>query len=296
MEKMSSIGFSVLAFARPDGLLACIQSIKRYAPGIPIVVSIDRFLGDDENLSVKNLETIEVASRLLERGEIVEFFVSDFNLKTKAAWFWAMKNSFNHFDYSIYFEDDLRLVSQPISFLEGYLSTATSSDKASIATLYSSRIHAKDNGTKDFTSWPELWGVVMSEHLLLDFENFCTIAQSRDSIQGRITDWADSNLSPLGRAFKPKFQRFWTWKFHKAFLSDTAWDTLLHYFIWYREILVMIPKGELIRDTGVDVTSVSKLKIAQKVKGCVNPFPFLLFKQKNCWICKLRKELLTILA
>jgi hypothetical protein len=292
----SRIGFSVLAFARPEGLLSCVQSIREYAPSIPIVVSIDRFLGDDKYLALKNHETVEVASRLLEGGEIAGFFYSDSSLKTKAAWFWSMKNSFTYFDHSIYFEDDLRLVSTPINYLENYLSATEHGHQAFVATLFSTRIHTKGDRTSDFSVWPELWGTILSEKIFLDFQNFCNATHSEDSIRESLARWGGSNLSPLGKAFKAKFFRFWAWKFQKAFLSTTAWDTLLHYFIWNQGIPIMIPRSELIQDTGVDFTSVSKVKIVKEVRNCRYPFRISLSKKRECCGCKMRKEFATISA
>jgi len=296
MQKKSKIGFSVLAFARPEGLLSCIQSIKRLAPSIPIVVSIDRFLGDDKYLAIKNLETVEVASNLLKSGEITGLFVSDSNLKTKAAWFWSMKNSFNYFEHSIYFEDDLRVVSRPDDYLEKYLSAMANSNQAFIATLYSSRIHTKGDWTSDISVWPELWGPILSEEIFLNFQNFCETPHSEDSIKDSIERWSVRNLSPFGKVFRAKFHRFWTWKFQKAFLSNTAWDTSLHYFIWNQDIPVMIPKGELVQDTGVDITSVSKVKVVKEVRNCKYPLGLSLSKQRECLYCKIRREFSTISA
>ena len=295
-HKKSKIGFSILAFARPEGLLMCVQSIERYAPGIPIVISIDTFLGDDEYLTLKNLETIEVATKLLKEGKIVGLFVSSSNLKTKRAWVWSMENSFTYFEHSIYFEDDLRLLSRPNDYLESYLSPMAKGDRNFIATLYSSRVHTKGNWTSGFSVWPELWGVIMSEEIFTQFQNFSDASHSEDSIKVSIVRWGEKNLTPFGKVFKAKILRFWSWKFQKALLSDTAWDTSLHYFIWNQDIPVMIPRTELVKDTGVDFTSVSKAKVIKEVKNCNYPLGLSSSEQKKCLGCKIKKEFSTISA
>jgi hypothetical protein len=294
--KKSKIGFSILAIARPDGLLSCIESIKRYFPNTPIFISVDKYICDDEYVLRKNSETIEVASSLLKQGEIVGFKVSEFNMRTKAAWFWAMRNSFDYFEYSIYFEDDLRLVSDAHLFLEDYLAIAQDGDENLIATLYSSRIHTKFNKICGFSVWPELWGVVLSEKIFLKFDSFCRTKQSERVIENNIYEWGAKHLSFLGKIFQGRFTRFWTWKFQKSLSSDTAWDTQLHYFIWAQDLQVLIPTRELVRDTGLDSTSVSKEKIMKNVRNCCNPLRSLSSRPEQCYICKVRREFLTITA
>ncbi len=58
----------------------------------------------------------------------------------------------------------------------------------------------------------------------------------------------------------------------------------------------MIPRTELVKDTGVDFTSISKVKVVKEVKNCNYPLGLSSSDQKECFGCKIRKEFSTISA
>ena len=52
----------------------------------------------------------------------------------------------------------------------------------------------------------------------------------------------------------------------------------------------MIPRTELVKDTGVDFTSVSKTKVVKQVKNCNYPLGLSSSEQKSVSSAKLRKN------
>ena len=288
----SRVAFAVLAFARPVGLIECINSLRTFAVDIPIVVNIDFYIGESKDLITANLETIDAAKRLLSDGAIHSLFVSDSNLRTKRAWLWAMQNTFEKFENVVYFEDDLRVVSNVEPYISEILNMRENSSIGSIGTLFTSRLHKSYSRGVRLTKWPEFWGVVLDKTIFNQIEEFFTFdsLQFTHRVEVGLNSWVQENLGMAPASLRRRFVKIWNWKFKKAYTSEYAWDTMLHAFTWCNSIDIYGPTKELVIDTGIDFTSVSMQKKKIAVKYCKGSIPFDNGDRLNtCSYCHLYK-------
>jgi hypothetical protein len=282
-------------FARPEKLRECIVSISKFDPGARVYVCIDICTDQSSVFFNDNRRLIDVASSLKSQHLIIDYRVTETNLKTKAAANFAFEWVFGISKNVVLLEDDLILISQPSNYIKSALSLMNSRTDCAMATLYSSKRHSvglsQSSPQLRLTRWPIMWGIILTETHYSQMRFFLDsfLVNGVPEVVHRFS--RQSLNSWLARVFRGRFVATWTFKFKKAFASETAWDTQWHFGLWAKDFFALSPAISILQDTGVDYSSVSPKKLAVAQSECVNEWVYVVDNLGFCRGCEKIREL-----
>jgi hypothetical protein len=276
-------------------MISCLESIKKFDPEVPIYVFIDRAKEADESHLEANLRMIDICQKLVADGEITDLRISPRNLATKSAMDAAINWVFEEFESIIFLEDDLLLIDSPREFILQAIINVSLRDDIGIACFFSPRNHlgGKVKFENDFrlTSWPTMWGIFLNREKYLKIKAQLRLIDDQ-MVHKVVNDFAATQLnSRLNRAFKKRFVSTWVFKYSKARVSAFAWDTEFQLGLWSLGLKSVTPLMSLVADTGVDVTSVSPLKVNYPPTRCITHLKKMRGKQSFCKRCERVREL-----
>ena len=292
---MNEYVYCILGFARPEKLSDCIASINKFDPGSRIYVCIDICTDRTSVFFKDNRRLIDLASELKSQSLIIDYRVTQANFKTKAAANFALDWVFGMEKNIVLLEDDLILVSQPSNYITSALSLMGSRGDCAMATLFSSKRHSvelsKSSPQLRLTRWPIMWGIILTKtrysemRLFLDSFPISGVPDVVNRFSRRsLNSW-------LARVFRKRFVHTWTFKFNKAFASETAWDTQWHFGLWAKDYFALSPAISILQDTGVDYSSVSPGKQAVVQSECESKWVHVIDNLGFCRGCEKIREL-----
>jgi hypothetical protein len=266
---MTKYAYCVTGFARPAKVRACIESILRLDINAPILLFVDRATESSTEITSENIKLISKCHEWKLAGEILDFKVSDTNLVTKRACYEALDWSLGQFEFIVLIEDDLLLTSNPREYLEKSIILMGGNPSIGMACLYSSRNHlGKFESGVRATNWPEMWGNLISRNQFFEISTQVSNLYPHE-IRNVVQKYTNKNLMGfLSRIFYKRFQKTWEFKYTKARASKYAWDTEWQLGLWALGKFALAPQVSLVEDTGVDISSVSPLKVDTATLTC----------------------------
>ena len=278
-------------FARPAKVRECIESIIRLDANAPILLFVDRANESSTEIATENKKLISKCGEWKLAGDILDFKVSDTNLVTKRACYAALDWSLEQFEFVVLIEDDLLLTLNPREYLENSINLMEGDSAIGMACLYASRNHlARFESEVRVTRWPEMWGNLISRNRFSEISTYVSKLQSQQ-IRNAVHKYTNENLMGyLSRIFHKRFQEAWEFKYTKARASKYAWDTEWQLGLWSLGKVALAPQVSLVEDTGVDISSVSPLKVDTATLAC--NFSVFLTRQdlRLCRSCETRRE------
>jgi hypothetical protein len=253
--------YCILSFARSEYLRDLVKQIRDTDPHRKILILVDSDPLTSIELSIANAYTYEIATQLGMDPLIQVIDRPNENLGTKKALKRLIHEGFLLSPNIVYIEDDLRLVRNPVPYIQDVLKFLHESDEIGFGTLYSRYQHV-DHKSPDairLSRWPELWGLIISQEkfeMLNPFDEDNPI-----ELKSWLRIWHEKNFSQRIAIFTRRyFVRTWTSKFNRACKNRHAWDTIFHKQLWASDCLAALPSVSLVEDRGIDWTSVSRTK------------------------------------
>lgn len=292
---MNDYVYCILGFARPDKLSDCIDSINKFDPGAKIFVCIDICTDSSTMYFNDNRRLIELASDLKSQQLIFDYRITPSNLKTKAAVNFALEWVFELSKHVVLLEDDLILISQPSTYITSALALMNSRGDCVMATLFSSKMHrvpfSYTSPQFRLTRWPIMWGIILTE---ANYAQMCRFFDSfpMNDLPEVVDQFSKKCLNSwLVRVFRKRFVNTWTFKFNRAFASETAWDTQWHFGLWANDFFALSPAISIVQDTGVDYSSVSPGKQIVVQSDCVGEWTYIVDNVGFCRGCEKIREI-----
>ena len=292
---MNDYVYCILGFARPEKMNDCVVSINKFDPGARIYVCIDICTDQTSDFLNDNQRLINLASDLKSQHLIIDYRVTQSNLKTKAAANFALEWVFGIAKNVVLLEDDLILISQPSNYINSVLSLMDSRRDCAMATLFSAKRHSvelfQSSPQLRLTRWPIMWGIILTKthysqmRLFLDSFPISGVPDVVNRFSKRfLNSW-------IARIFRKRFVRTWTFKFNKAFASEIAWDTQWHFGLWAKDFFALSPAISILHDTGVDYSSVSPGKQTVVQSDCLSQWVYVVDNLGFCRGCEKIREL-----
>lgn len=282
--------YCVLAFARSEYLRDLVKQIRDYDPHRKILILVDSDSSTNIELSEANTQTLKIATQLSVDPLIEVVDHPSENLGTKKALKKLIYEGFKHSPNLVYIEDDLRLLRNPVPYIQYVLKCLDESEEIGFGTLYSRFQHDIDTSPDAIrlSRWPELWGLIISQekfNLLNPFDQ-----DNPFELKTWLKLWHKKNFSqPIAIWTRRYFINTWTSKFVRARENRHAWDTIFHKQLWASDCLAALPTISLVKDRGIDWTSITKTKVESGTNLCTGLSQSTLcsFSEKNLYHCNL---------
>ena len=255
---MNEVTFVVLTYSRPSRLPIVIKSIHKFVDNPRILIYIDRVQESalPSEASAQG-DLISVCEESKSNGLIQDFRVSKSNQGTKASYFACFDWGFTRSDNVVLLEDDMVLIESPSRFIDSSINAFKFDRQVGMAVLFANFNHKLSKDTLQITNWPIMWGVLLNVDKYSHICNFLDEAHIGD-VEGVVSRFAERNLKgTLQKMFSDRFRDTWRYKYSKALVSRTAWDTQWQFALWGLQLRTLVPSRSLIGDLGIDEFSVS---------------------------------------
>jgi len=288
---MNEVTFVVLTYSRPSRLPIVISSIHKFVDNPRILIYIDKaqeFAPPSEVAA--QVELISVCEESKSNGLIEDFRVSKSNQGTKVSYFACFDWGFSGSDNVVLLEDDMVLIGSPSEFIASSINVFKEDKSVGTAVLFANFNHQASRDLIQITNWPIMWGVLLNIEKYSHICNFLNKACAGD-VEEVVSRFAKKELKgTLQNIFSSRFKTTWRYKYSKALVSRTAWDTQWQFALWGLQLRTLVPPRSLIGDLGIDEFSVSTTRAKLEPKACQGLIRIFAGSNFYCSACESFRE------